>query len=107
MKHSEDYDQRISYELKRVALKSGLKEKDISFELEKIPGYEENAMYIRENVPEGSVCVINKKDYDELQKERKEISEPTGSGKHWVYRECVLWNEKTGICTDYILDYSE
>lgn len=103
----QDIYQKQMNELKRVALNAGLKESDISFELKKIPGYENDVVYIENDMPKGAVCVIKKKDYDELQNERKEIVAADKSGKHWVYRECILWNEKTGISIQYILDYSE
>ena len=97
-------DRKVLTELKRVALERGLKEEEFSFALDQIPGLEKDVVHIREDIPDGFVCVISKKEYDALQKERTDSQE---TGGQWVCRECLLWDEKTGICVEYLLDYMQ
>ena len=100
-------EQVIVDKLKESAMEAGKAEDEISFDLEHIPGLEQNALHLTEDIPKGFVCVINEKEYEDLQKERELLGTDDEVYGTYVYRECLLWNEKTGLCTDYLLDYGE
>lgn len=78
----------------------------VSFALNEIPGYQDDVTYIKDPVEaEGVISVIKNQDYQDLQADRDNIVARDQAGIHWVYRQCILYHEASGVCVQGLLDY--
>lgn len=94
-----DHYDKLMEELFYLAQEKGLK--DFSHKLEKVPGYEDDVVYIDKgpsHIP-GTIEIAKKKDYEEAKKE---------AGKeNWPHCDGILYHEKTGIAVKWTVDYFE
>lgn len=94
--HNEIHD-RVMAELSYKAEIAGLK--NFEHTLQNVPGYENDVVYIENdpNQPENTVEIAKKKDYEKAK--------ATVGKVNWPYCYGILYDRKTGISVNSIVDY--
>lgn len=95
---AKNYD-RLMRRLAYLADKEGLE--NFSHDIEKIPGYEEDVIYIESgpNHIAGTVEIAKKADYEKAKKNE--------NNENWPHCDGVLYHKETGIAVKSIVDYFE